>query len=489
MSAAVDKGRYVKIGESEREMNTLLSLLPILWLILALSVFKLRAWQATVSALVVAIGVAALAFREVLPLVNLPGVVTGGVLFALHPICLIILAALFTYGVTVESGAMKTIRAGLARITDDRRALVLIIVWGFGNFMEGMAGYGTAVAIPAAILVGIGFDPVRAVLMCLIANTTPTAFGAVGVPLKTLADASGQDAAALCWTSAGLQAAVTAAGPVLVLLALDGWKALKGMGTLLALTEAAFFVPSLLAARFLGYELPDILGGVAVMLAVGWYVTRGRRVEGLGELALAAVPFAFVVLVLGVAAFLPPQFKRYASPGALVLVAGFAGGLVQGLSAAHLLRLLRRTLKGYWAAFVTTCAVLALARVMSAAEMVQTIAAALVAVTGTAYPYVSALVGALGGFVTGSGTSSCALFGGLQASAAQAIGASPVLLAAANVMGAGIGKMICPQSIAIGAAAAGLVGAESRLLKSAFPWFVGVLAAACLLTGLIAGCL
>lgn len=467
-------------------MATVLSLLPILWLILALAVFKLKAWQATVSALVVGIGVAALGFRTALPPAEIPGVVTGGVLFALHPICLIILAALFTYEVTVESGAMKTIREGLAGITDDRRALALIIVWGFGNFMEGMAGYGTAVAIPAAILVGIGFDPMRAVLMCLIANTTPTAFGAVGVPLKTLADASGQDAAALCWTSAVLQAAVTAAGPVLVLLAYDGWKALKGMGRLLLLTEVAFLVPSLLAAFVLGYELPDILGGVSVMLAVGWYVTRGRRLDGLRELALAAVPFGFVVLVLGAAAFLPPQFKRYASPGALVLVAGFAGGLVQKLSSGRLVRILFRVLTSYWAAFVTTCAVLALARVMSAAQMVQTIAAVLVAVTGTVYPFVSPLVGALGGFVTGSGTSSCALFGGLQASAAEAIGTSPTLLAAANVMGAGIGKMICPQSIAIGAAAAGLVGAESRLLKSSFPWFVGVLLAACLLTGLVA---
>lgn len=465
-------------------MKTLLSLLPILWLIAALAVLKLKAWQATLSALAVGIAVALVFFRETLPVSQVLPVVTDGVLFALHPICLVILAALFTYGVTVESGAMTTIREGLARVSDDRRVLALIIVWGFGNFMEGMAGFGTAVAIPAAILVGVGFDPLKAVLMCLIANTTPTAFGSVGVPLATLAEKSGTDPVMLCWTAAVLQGMVTAAGPVLILIVLDGFKALKGMGAYLILTELAFFVPSLLSARFIGWELPDILGGVFVILVLGWYATRGRKMDGLGKLAFAAIPFAFVVLVLGAAAGLPADLKKYASPGGLVLVAGFAGGLVQRLSLFRLLRLLLKTLTGYWAAFVTTCAVLALSRVMGAAQMIQTIANTLVSATGSAYPFVATVVGSLGGFVTGSGTSSCALFGELQATAAREISVSPTVLAAANVMGAGIGKMICPQSIAIGAAAAGLVGRESEILKRVLPWFLGVLLSACLITGL-----
>lgn len=465
-------------------MNTFLSLLPILWLIVALAGLKLKAWQATLSALAVGLVVALSFFRTALPVSAVVPVVADGLLFALHPICLVILAALFTYGVTVETGAMATIREGLARVSDDRRVLALIIVWGFGNFMEGMAGFGTAVAIPAAILVGIGFDPLKSVLMCLIANTTPTAFGSVGVPLATLAAKSGTDPVMLCWTASVLQALVTAAGPVLVLLALDGFKALKGMGAYLLLTEVAYFAPSLLSARFIGWELPDILGGVSVILALGWYATRGRKMEGLGRLAFAAIPFAFVVVILGAAACLPAELKKYASPGGLVLIAGFAGGLVQRLTVLRLFRLLWKTLTGYWAAFVTTCAVLALSRVMGAAQMIQTIANTLVSATGSSYPYVATIVGALGGFITGSGTSSCALFGELQATAAKEIAVSPTVLAAANVMGAGIGKMICPQSIAIGAAAAGLVGRESRILKKALPWFLGVVASACLITGL-----
>lgn len=465
-------------------MDTFLALVPILWLIVALAGLKLKAWQATLSALGVGVVVALAFFRAALPMAEIPAVVAQGVGFALHPICLVILAALFTYGITVETGAMTTIRRELARISDDRRILALIIVWGFGSFMEGMAGYGTAVAIPAAILVGIGFDPLKAVLMCLIANTTPTAFGAVGVPLTTLAVKSGTDAQALSWTAAWLQALVTAAGPVLVLLVLGGWKALKGMTVPLLLTEVAFLVPSLLTARYVGHELPDVVGGVSVMVAVGWYATRGRRLEGFGELCFATIPFAFVVLILGLSTFLPAELRK--SPGLLVLVAGFAGGLVQRLSLARLVKLLLRTAREYWSAFVTTCAVLALARVMGASKMITTIADTLVIGTGSAYPFVATLVGALGGFVTGSGTSSCALFGELQAKAAEALSVSPTILAAANVMGAGIGKMICPQSIAIGAAAAGLVGAESRILRKVLPWFVGVVLAACLITGVVA---
>lgn len=468
-------------------MNALLSLLPVAWLIVALAGFRLKAWKATLSALAVGIAVALLCFRTTLPFPQVAPAVTDGVLFALHPICLVILAALFTYGVTVETGAMATLREGLAKVSDDRRVLALIIVWGFGTFMEGMAGFGTAVAIPAAILVGIGFDPLKAVLMCLVANTTPTAFGSVGVPLATLAAKSGTDPVRLTWMASVLQAGVTAAGPVLVLLVLDGFRALRGMGTYLLLTEAAFFVPSLLAARFIGWELPDILGGLSVILVLGRYATRGRKMEGLGRLAFAAIPFAFVVAILAAAACLPPSLKKLASPGALVLLAGFAGGLVQHLPARRLCTLVGKTLADYWPTFVTTCAVLALARVMGEARMIQAIADALVSATGPVYPFVATLVGALGGFVTGSGTSSCALFGELQAVAAAEIGVEPTVLAAANVMGAGIGKMICPQSIAIGAAAAGLAGRESAILKRALPWCAGVLAVGCLLTGLAAG--
>ena len=460
-----------------------LSTLPIVWLVVSLAVVKMKAWQATLSALALAVALSLAFFPESLPAGRMPGVCASGVAFALCPICLVVFAALFTYAVTVESGAMDVIRSGLAKMSSDRRVLALLIVWGFGNFMEGMAGFGTAVAIPASMLVGMGFDPAKSVLMCLVANTTPTAFGSVGVPLMTLALESGSDVSSLSWTAALLQCALTAAGPVLVLLVLDGFRALRGMWRTIAVVDAAFVVPWMLTARYAGCELPDIVGGLCVMLAVGLLCRRGG-VGDVGVQVRAWAPFGLVVAILGVNAALPASIKAYTTPGALVLVAGFAGGMVQRVPPKRLLAVMWRTVCGYWPAFATICFVLALARVMSTSGMTSAMAAALVSAAGDAYPFASAAVGALGGFVTGSGTSSCVLFGRLQADAAAAISVLPDLLAAANIMGAGIGKMICPQSIAIGAAAAGLAGAESRLFKAAFPWFAGVLLFASLCTGL-----
>jgi lactate permease len=272
---------------------------------------------------------------------------------------------------------------------------------------------------------------------------------------------------------------------VLVLLVLDGRRALKGAWRAIVIADVAFLVPWLLASRYSGCELPDIVGGLGVMVAL-WLAFKGGGFSGFGGQLRAWAPFGLVVVVLGVNSVMPPSVKAWTTPGALILVAGFVGGLAQHVSPRRLVAVLFETLVRYWAAFATICFVLAMARIMGSAGMISAMASALVSATGDAYPYAATAVGALGGFVTGSGTSSCVLFGRLQADAAAAISASPVVLAAANVMGAGIGKMICPQSIAIGAAAAGLVGAESRLFKAALPWFAGVVAAASVIAGLAA---
>ena len=411
--------------------------------------------------------------------------VWGAVWFALYPICLVILAALFTYAVTVESGAMEKIRSGLAAVSDDRRVLALLIVWGLGTFMEGMAGFGTAVAIPAAILVGIGFDPMKAVLMCLVANTTPTAFGSVGVPILTLARESGCEESSLFVVTALLELAVTAAGPFLVLLVADGWRGLKGMWGYLLLADVAFLLPWLLAAKWIGCELPDILGGISVMLSIGLVASRGRVSKNIGEQIAAWAPFGCVVAVLAAAAFLPPQAKKFAPVGGLIILAALCGGRMQGLGLVRMLKLLFATVAKYRKAFITIVSVMVVARLLERVGAIGLLAEGLVALTGKAYPFFSSAVGALGGAITGSGTNSSVLFGKLQANAAAAIGASPTLLAAANMMGAGIGKMICPQSVAIGVAAASLGdGGAKEVVRRVFPYFAAVLAAACLITGL-----
>ena len=465
-------------------MLLLISLLPIVCLVVALAFFKARAHVATFGAASLAVALALAFFRDSLPLARIGSVAADGALFALYPIGLIVLAALFVYSLTVESGAMERIREGLSKVSPDPRVLALLIVWGFGNFMEGMAGFGTAVAIPAAMLVGLGFDPLKAVLMCLVANTTPTSYGSVGVPIAVLSNVSGCEAQTLSNTVAALQLPVTALGPVLILLVYGGRAALRGMWPLVLVADAAFLVPWSFAARFLGPELPDILGGVCVLLALSLCATKGRVGSDLKAAARAWAPFGFVVLFLAGAACAPASVQRWAPPGALVLLAGFAGGAAQGLSLGRMCRVLWRTARSYWTAFATIVSVLVLARIMTAAGMIAVLADALVSATGAAYPFFAPLVGSLGGFVTGSGTSANVLFGSLQAGAASRLHVSADLLAAANMMGAGIGKMICPQSIAIGTAAALIAPRAGDVFRASVVWFAAVALVACLVAGM-----
>ena len=441
-------------------MTFVLSLLPIAVLVAALVVVKTPAWKAALAALVV--GAAEALFWRGMSAGEFAGCAAQGVSTGLFPIGLVIFAALFTYATTETSGAIADIKGGLCSLSSDSRFLALLVAWGFGNFMEGMAGFGTAVAIPCAILVGVGFDPARAVLCCLVANSTPTAFGSVGVPTSVLASETGLDVGVL--TSS-------------IVFAADGWRALRECWKLALGASIAFVVPWCLAARFTGCELPDIVGGITVMTLFAFLGKRGET--NVRRQLWAWMPFAFVVVALGAVSMMPAEWKP--SPGIVVLSAGALGGLCQGVGPLRLLGVAAKTAKRYALAVLTICTVLALAKTMVAAGLTRNLAEGLVSATGGGYAAVSGIVGALGGFVTGSGTSTNVLFGALQASVGSS-DAERLLFAAANVMGAGIGKMVCPQSIVLGCAAAGLAGRESEVMKRAFPFFVAVLSLACAAT-------
>lgn len=458
-----------------------MSILPIAVLVVALAVFKLAAWRSALLALCA--GALLAYFWKGMPVPELATAAAKGVATGVFPIGLVIISALFAYAVTVESGAIGEIKGGLCSLSDDSRFLVLLTAWGFGNFMEGMAGFGTAVAIPCAILVGVGFDPLKAVLCCLVANTTPTAFGSVGVPTMVLASETSLEVGRLSATISLVQLLPTALSPFLVLFIAGGMRALREKWALALLADVAFLVPWLAVALLCGCELPNIVGGICAMLAMAF--AGNRKALDLRKQAWAWMPFVFVVAILAVNAMLPQSIKT--SPGILILVASFAGGLYQKVRAKRLLAILGTTLRKYSLAILTICSILALGKIMGVAGMTSAIADALVAATGRAYAAVSSVVGSIGGFVTGSGTSSNVLFGALQASVGTTE-AEKFLFAAANVMGAGIGKMICPQSIVLGCAAAGLAGRESEVLKKSFPYFVIVIAAACVSTWMFARC-
>ena len=449
--------------------------MPILALIIMLTLLKAPAYLAAFTALGISAVEALFVFG--LPLGEIGKCTLRGVASGLFPIGLVIISALLTYALTVESKAMDEIKKMLGSLSSDYRYLALIVIWGFGNFMEGMAGFGTAVAIPCAILVGIGFDPVKAVLCALVANTTPTAFGSVGVPTMALADETALGLGTLSSKIVLLQIAATSLSPFLILFITDGFRGLKEKFHLALIADIAFILPWVATALTLGCELPDVIGGISVMIVLG-AMGNFRSINAKRAL-WAWMPFAFVVIILGVAAFLPHDKKI--SPGILILIAGILGALAQRIRPLRIIALFFITLKKYALAITTICFVLALAKIMGASGMTAILAKCLMKISGSMYPLLASVVGSLGGFITGSGTSSNVLFGALQASAG-ATEFEKLLFASANVMGAGIGKMICPQSIVLGCAATGLAGKESEIMKKVVVFFLIVLAVASIAT-------
>jgi len=489
-------------------VNFIMAILPIVFLIIALVALKMPGYKACfLSAVITAI--IAIAYFHMTGLEAATATLEG-ILNALWPICLVIVAALFVYNLTLETKAMDAIKAMLSGVSMDKRVLALIIGWGFGCFMEGMAGFGTAVAIPASILVAMGYEPLWTVIGLLIVNSTPTAFGSVGVPLVTLSGITGIEAVTLSSYTAMAQLVLTFVSPyILVMMIGKGEKkkhAMKGMWGFTTLAAVSFVLPECLAAAFIGPELGDIIGSIVSMICMVIVALKSTkeapedfRVEGVKKVELtlksavvAWMPFILIFVILLCTSSLIPaihdplasiaskvsvycgedagtlSFSWINTPGILIMIAGLIGGLIQKASVKTICKIYVRTLCENWKTIVTICSVLALAKMMGYSGMISAIAALLVAITGSFYPLIAPLIGTLGGFVTGSGTSTQVLFGQLQVETAKAIGANEAWLAAANAMGAGIGKMISPQGIAIGCSAAGLAGRESEVLGKVF---------------------
>lgn len=496
--------------------HVLLALLPIIWLIVALSVLKMASYLACLIAL--AITAADGIFMWGLPVPDTGSAALEGVLNGLWPICLVIIAALFTYNLTTRTRAMDYIKQMLGEVSNDYRVLLLIIAWGFGNFMEGMAGFGTAVAIPASMLVGIGCEPIVTIVACLVINTMPTVFGSVGVPAVTTSAITGINVMSISSQAALIQLVLTVISPFIAVVIIGkGVKALKGMIPITLVASLSFAVPQYFTACFIGAELPNIIGSIVSMVCIVLFaklrktktdpqyriVQKTEDGEELPEFHLdlkkALVswsPFILIfVLLLCFSSIVPfiheptaklatavqvftgknPNtltFSWLNTPGILIFIAGIIGGLIQGAGPGVQLRVLITTLTGNIKTIITICSVLALAKIMAYSGMITAIARFLVSTTGSKFPLISPLIGVVGGFMTGSGTSTSVLFGDLQKQTAEAIGLNPAWLCAANTMGAGIGKMISPQSIAIGCAATEMLGSESSIMKRAIKFCI-----------------
>ena len=368
------------------------------------------------------------------------------------------------------------------------------------------------------MLVTMGISPISAAVACLVANSTPTAFGSVGVPTTTLSAVSGIDVLSLCSDVVRMEWLLTFISPFLMICIIGGGlKALRGVLPITVISAVSFIVPWYISAGILGSELPDTIGAIvsmACIIAASRFLPAkhgeayqvcsssapGCDTEKEPPITLKSAPVAwspfiliFILLVLTsklcmpiyeALAVLKLSGVFYAGEGAatlsfslntagvIIFIAAFIGGTIQGVTPASMARILTETLKKYWKTIVTICSVMATAKIMGYSGMISDIASLLVAVAGSFYPAIAPLIGALGGFVTGSGTSTSVLFGSLQTQTAASLGLNQSWITAANVVGAGIGKMVCPQSIAIGAGAIDAIGSESKILGAVFKYFI-----------------
>ncbi len=490
-------------------VQVLLAVIPIAWLIISMAVLKMAGYKSCGIGLIISAVEALFVYH-----LSVGEVVTGtleGVIAAVWPICIIIVGAMFLYNMSLRTGSMNVIKKMLASVSNDKRVAALVIGWCFSNFMEGIAGFGTAVAIPAAMLVALGFDPVAACVICLIGNAASPAFGAIGTPTLSAASTSGVEAALLSEPTAFLLILLCVVSPFVIILLCGGAKALKGVIPITVVSALSFVLPFYAVARFVGPELCVVIGSLVCLVCT---IAMARTMKGEipeayllekkaeneaadeNEMGMfkAWLPYILVVVfLLGTSKLFPPvngflgQFKSafviYSgeggaklslswinTPGVLMIIATIIGSLIQGASIGDMATELGNTFKGYWKAMLTVIFIISIAKVMGYAGMVVALANGLVALTGNVYPVIAPLIGGIGCFVTGSATSACVMFATLQQNIAQQLGISEAWLIAANSAGATAGKMISPQSIALGVAAIGVPGSDGKIMSKTIGW-------------------
>ncbi len=477
-------------------MTTLLAAAPIGLVVLAMTVWRWSAARAGLLGLGATLAIAIAGFSLGSPAhgpLSL-GAVTGGAfleaLFTSASILWIIFPALCLYEMQARSGAFETLNRGLSSLGSNARSSVLLVAWFFALFLEGVAGFGTPVALTAPILVGLGFTPVRAVTLALIGHAAGVSFGAVGTPVLPQMAATGLSGIEIA-RSAGLMHAALGILLVafLVRLAAETPPTAREWfhGALAALL---FFVPYLGLAWFVGPELPTmggaLIGGIAFVILLGRTASSRPATAGpgIGRLLRAALPYLVVVaLVLGTRLVAPLRetmlvvlwewtlFETFSGrlaplyhPGTLLLLSVAVGGLLQGRTPLAILQAAWHAARRLAPVIIALLAMLALSRVMVHAGMISALADA-AATLGPAWPFFAPFIGVLGSFVTGSATSSNILFSEFQHATAQSLNLPAAMFQGAQNFGAAVGNMVSPHNIIAGAATVGLVGREGEVLR------------------------
>jgi lactate permease len=495
-------------------LSALAAAIPVAFIFWALIIRRMAGYKASVLTAFIALALAIVVYRMPARLAVLSGL--HGVLYGLFPICWIIITALFLFNVTVYSGQFEVIKNCMASVTADRRLQVLLIAFSFGAFLEGTAGFATPVVITAAMLFGLGFDPLYAAGICLIANTAPVAFGSIGIPIIVASHVSGIGEMPLSQMIGRTLPLISFILPFYMVTLTAGLK--KSMevlpATLVSGGSFAFF--QWLCSNYMGPLLPDIIAGIAsivcLLLLLRWWKPRsiwrfaGETETGLpeataaysrGQIARALSPFIILTLLViawgiqpvkdafnavGEILFNIPglhnqirtvngsllaqtfHFNYLSASGTAIFLSALIGVPFMGMRYRVAMGIFVDTLRQLTFPIITIGAVMGFTYISNNSGMSNTLAAAL-AGTGVLFPFFSPLLGWLGVFITGSDTSSNALFVQIQRATAQAIGVNPVVTVAANCSGGVVGKMISPSSIAVAAAAGGLAGSESRIFR------------------------
>jgi len=510
-------------------LSTIVAGLPIIVLLGSLAFFHVKAHWAAILGLLVALAVAVFVY-------GMPAGMAGksalyGAMFGLLPIGWIVLNVIFMYQLTNDAGLFDVLQKSITGITTDRRLQLLLVSFCFGAFFEGAAGFGTPVAVTAAIMMGLGFKPLAAAGLSLIANTAPVAYGALGTPIVVLAAVTGLDLQALSAMVGRQLPFFSVLVPFWLIWAFVGFRRMLEIWPAILVAGVSFAVPQFLVSNFHGPWLVDVVAAISSMGALTlflkvWHpkqVWTSTSREGVtvsyDEAEKSAVRHGFsraqIVkawmpwVILSVLVFLwgLPQIKALlndvsapkfpidglhnlvvrmppivakptpeaavyvlnwlSATGSGILIAAIVAGLVMGVSIPGMVATYGRTLKLVRYSLLTIAAMLALGFTTKGAGLDSTLGLAF-AHAGWMYPFFGAMLGWLGVALTGSDTSSNVLFGGLQKVSAEQLGLSPVLMAAANSSGGVMGKMIAAQSIVVASTATQWYGHEGDILRYVF---------------------
>ncbi|QMW04384.1 L-lactate permease [Spirosoma foliorum] len=494
-------------------LSVFVAAVPILFIFWALIIRKMKGYQASLIATLLAAIIAVFVYGMPVKLALLSA--THGAVYGLFPICWLVIMAVFLFNVTVKSGQFEIIKHFMASITSDRRLQALLIAFSFGSFLEGTAGFGAPVAITAAMLVGLGFNPLYASGICLIANTAPVAFGSIGIPITVASQVSGIPELPISQMVGRTLPILSIMLPFYLVSIIAGFKKAQEIWPAVLVSGISFAFLQYFSSNFLGPALPDVIAGLGSIICLMAFLrfwkpktiwrfanepaaTLNTDISYTnGQLLRAWSPFIVLTIMViawgiqpikdvlnsaGMTQFefpglhnaiqgedgnlLPKIFKfnYFSAAGTAILIAALVAIPLVGLTYGEGAKVFGATLNQLKFPILTIAAVLGFAYILNDSGITLTLADVL-ANTGYLFPFFAPVLGWLGVFITGSDTSANALFSKLQYATAQSIGVDPVVTVAANISGGVVGKMISPQSIAVAAAAGNLVGKESELFR------------------------